>query len=109
MPLSYNFLKIYHKQIFINTGLPKHVKVLHYVVKKPWQQREPVPLEQGTLWLERYWFDYYSKVLNLKNTNQLQQAPQVEQPQQPQFDENTTINNNINDINAEPLDIGPLT
>jgi lipopolysaccharide biosynthesis glycosyltransferase len=64
--LSYNFLKIYHKQLFINSGLPKHVKILHYVVKKPWQQREPVLLEQGTLWLERYWFDYYAKVLNLK-------------------------------------------
>lgn len=67
MSLSYNFLKIYHKQIFINTGLPEHVKILHYVVKKPWQQREPVPLEVGTLWQERYWFDYYSRVLRLKS------------------------------------------
>ena len=67
MSLSYNFLKIYHKSIFVNTGLPDHVKILHYVVKKPWQQREPVPLEVGTLWQERYWFDYYSEVLRLKS------------------------------------------
>tara|TARA_B100001173_G_scaffold126834_1_gene110136 strand:+ start:294 stop:1067 length:774 start_codon:yes stop_codon:yes gene_type:complete len=68
MPLSYNFLKIYHKQIFINTGLPEHVKILHYVVKKPWQKKEPVPLEVGTLWQERYWFDYYSELLRLKSS-----------------------------------------
>lgn len=67
MSLSYNFLKIYHKPIFINTGLPEHVKILHYVVKKPWQRREPVPLEVGTLWQERYWFDYYAEVLRLKS------------------------------------------
>lgn len=106
MPLSYNFLKIYHKQIFINTGLPKHVKVLHYVVKKPWQQREPVPLEQGTLWLERYWWDYYAKVLNLKNLHQPQQVEQPQQPQQPQIDPTTaTINSNIESLTNE----GPLT
>lgn len=69
MPLSYNFLKIYHKQIFINTGLPEHVKILHYVVKKPWQNKEPVPLEVGTLWQERYWFDYYSELLRLKSSH----------------------------------------
>lgn len=67
MSLSYNFLKIYHKQLFMNTGLPKHVKILHYVVKKPWQQKEPVLLEVGTLWQERYWFDYYSEILRLKS------------------------------------------
>ena len=66
LPLSYNFLKIYHKEIFIHSGLPKHVKILHYVVKKPWQQKQIVPLEVGTLWLERYWFDYYAKVLKIK-------------------------------------------
>lgn len=66
IPLSFNFLKIYHKPIFINSGLPSHVKILHYVVKKPWQQKEIVPLEEGTLWLEKYWFDYYSKVLKYK-------------------------------------------
>jgi hypothetical protein len=25
-----------------------------------------VILEEGTLWTERYWFEYYSKVLKLK-------------------------------------------
>jgi len=69
MSLSYNFLKIYHKQIFINTGIPEHVKILHYVVKKPWQNKEPVPLEVGTLWLERYWFEYYSELLRLKSSH----------------------------------------
>jgi hypothetical protein len=51
----------------MNTGLPKHIKILHYVVKKPWQQKEPVLLEIGTLWQERYWFDYYSEILRLKS------------------------------------------
>jgi lipopolysaccharide biosynthesis glycosyltransferase len=66
IPLSYNFLKIYHKPIFANSGLPLHVKILHYVVKKPWQKKDLVPLEEGTLWLERYWFEYYSKILKYK-------------------------------------------
>lgn len=65
-PISYNFLKIYHKGIFKNVGLPRHIKIIHYVVKKPWQQKPLVILEEGTLWTEKYWFDYYSKVLNLK-------------------------------------------
>lgn len=66
IPISYNFLKIYNKGIFKNTGIPKYIKILHYVVKKPWQNRPPVYLEEGTLWQERYWFEYYSKVLKLK-------------------------------------------
>jgi lipopolysaccharide biosynthesis glycosyltransferase len=66
IPIGYNFLKIYHKEIFQNTGLPKYVKILHYVVKKPWQNRNLVLLEEGTLWQEKYWFDYYSKILKLK-------------------------------------------
>jgi hypothetical protein len=37
------------------------------VVKKPWQQKPLVSLEEGTLWQERYWFEYYSKILKLKN------------------------------------------
>ena len=35
--------------------------------KKPWQQKELVSLEEGTLWTERYWLEYYSKILKLKN------------------------------------------
>lgn len=66
IPIQYNFLKIYHKNIFQNTGLPKHIKIIHYVVKKPWQQKPLVILEEGTLWTERYWFEYYSKVLKYK-------------------------------------------
>lgn len=64
--LSFNFLKIYHKPIFIRSGLPSHVKILHYVVKKPWQKKDIVPLEEGTIWLEKYWFEYYSKILKYK-------------------------------------------
>ena len=55
------------KQLFQNTGLPKHVKILHFIVKKPWQNKPLVPLEEGTIWLERYWIEYYSKVLKYKN------------------------------------------
>ena len=66
IPLEYNYLKIYSKQIFQNTGLPDYVKIIHYVVKKPWQQKPLVVLEEGTLWTERYWFEYYSKVLKYK-------------------------------------------
>jgi lipopolysaccharide biosynthesis glycosyltransferase len=66
IPLEYNYLKIYSKQIFQNTGLPNYVKIIHYVVKKPWQQKPLVILEEGTLWTERYWFEFYSKVLKLK-------------------------------------------
>jgi lipopolysaccharide biosynthesis glycosyltransferase len=66
IPLEYNYLKIYSKQIFQNTGLPNYVKIIHYVVKKPWQQKPLVILEEGTLWTERYWFEYYSKVLKYK-------------------------------------------
>jgi lipopolysaccharide biosynthesis glycosyltransferase len=67
IPLEYNYLKIYSKQIFQNTGLPNYIKIIHYVVKKPWQQKPLVLLEEGTLWQERYWFEYYSKILKLKN------------------------------------------
>jgi lipopolysaccharide biosynthesis glycosyltransferase len=66
IPLEYNYLKIYSKQIFQNTGLPDYVKIIHYVVKKPWQQKPLVFLEEGTLWTERYWFEYYSKILKYK-------------------------------------------
>jgi glycogenin glucosyltransferase len=66
IPLEYNYLKIYSKQIFQNTGLPNYIKIIHYVVKKPWQQKPLVILEEGTLWTERYWFEYYSKVLKYK-------------------------------------------
>jgi glycogenin glucosyltransferase len=66
IPLEYNYLKIYSKQIFQNTGLPNYIKIIHYVVKKPWQQKPLVFLEEGTLWTERYWFEYYSKVLKYK-------------------------------------------
>ncbi len=64
--IEYNYLKIYSKQIFQNTGLPDYIKIIHYIVKKPWQQKPLVILEEGTLWTERYWFEYYSKVLKLK-------------------------------------------
>jgi lipopolysaccharide biosynthesis glycosyltransferase len=66
IPMSYNFLKIYEKQIFANYGIPKNVKILHYVVKKPWQNKPIVFLEEGTLWTERYWFEYYAKIMKLK-------------------------------------------
>jgi glycogenin glucosyltransferase len=67
IPISYNYLKTYSKEIFKNTGLPKHIKILHYIVKKPWQQKPLVYLEEGTIWQERYWFEYYSKLLKYKN------------------------------------------
>ena len=67
IPIEYNFLKIYHKNIFHNTGLPKYIKIIHYVVKKPWQQKPLVILEEGTLWTERYWHDYYIKTLKYRN------------------------------------------
>jgi lipopolysaccharide biosynthesis glycosyltransferase len=67
IPISYNYLKTYSKEIFKNSGLPKHIKILHYIVKKPWQQKPLVYLEEGTIWQERYWFDYYSKILKLKH------------------------------------------
>jgi len=66
IPLSYNYLKTYSKQIFQNTGLPKHIKILHFIVKKPWQNKPLVLLEEGTLWQEKYWFEYHSKILKLK-------------------------------------------
>ncbi len=66
-PIEYNYLKTYSKQIFKNTGLPKYIKILHFIVKKPWQNKPLVFLEEGTIWQERYWFEYYSKILKLKN------------------------------------------
>lgn len=65
--LSYNYLKTYSKGLFKHVGLPKHIKILHFIVKKPWQNKPLVLLEEGTIWQERYWFDYYSKVLKIKN------------------------------------------
>lgn len=70
MPLSYNFLKTYHKPMFRNSELAKHIRILHYIIKKPWQNIQPVALEDGTLWLERYWFDAYAKVLRKKAEHQ---------------------------------------
>lgn len=70
IPISYNFLKTYHKPLFRNSELASHIKVLHYIVKKPWQNIAPVALEDGTLWLERYWFDVYAKVLREKSRHQ---------------------------------------
>lgn len=67
IPISYNYLKTYSKQIFQNTGLPKHIKILHFIVKKPWQNKPLVLLEEGTIWQEKYWFEYYSKILKLKH------------------------------------------
>ena len=67
IPIEYNYLKTYSKQVFINTGLPKYIKILHFIVKKPWQNKPLVSLEEGTLCQERYWFDYYSKILKLKH------------------------------------------
>ena len=66
IPIEYNFLKTYNKNIFQNSGLPKYIKILHFIVKKPWQKKPLVVLEEGTIWQERYWFEYYSKVLKLK-------------------------------------------
>jgi len=66
-PIEYNFLKTYNKSIFQNTGLPKYIKIFHYIVKKPWQNKPLVFLEEGTIWTEKYWFEYYSKILKLKN------------------------------------------
>ena len=67
IPIEYNYLKTYSKQIFQNTGLPKYIKILHFIAKKPWQNKPLVFLEEGTIWQERYWFEYYSKILKLKN------------------------------------------
>jgi len=67
IPLSYNFLKTYHKALFKNSELAKHIKVLHYIVKKPWQQKPLLPLEEGTIWLERYWFSYYTKTMKYRH------------------------------------------
>jgi len=67
IPIEYNYLKTYSKQIFQNTGLPKYIKILHFIAKKPWQDKPLVFLEEGTIWQERYWFNYYSKILKLKN------------------------------------------
>ena len=66
IPISYNYLKTYSKSLFQNTGLPNHIKILHFIVKKPWQNKPLVLLEEGTLWQERYWFEYHSKILKLK-------------------------------------------
>jgi len=66
LPIEYNYLKTYSKQIFQNTGLPKCLKILHFIVKKPWQNKPLVFLEEGTIWQEKYWFDVYSKILKLK-------------------------------------------
>lgn len=70
LPLSYNFLKTYHKPMFRNSELAKHIRILHYIAKKPWQKTQPVALEEGTLWLERYWFDVYAKTLRGKSRSQ---------------------------------------
>lgn len=67
IPLSYNFLKTYHKAVFRNSDLAKHVRVLHYIAKKPWQNIQTVALEEGTLWLERHWFDVYAKVMRVRS------------------------------------------
>lgn len=66
IPLSYNFLKTYHKPLFRNSELAKHIRILHYIAKKPWQNIQTVALEEGTLWLERYWFDVYAKVMRVR-------------------------------------------
>ena len=65
--IEYNYLKTYSKQIFQNTGLPKYIKILHFIAKKPWQNKPLVYLEEGTIWQERYWIEYYTKILKLKN------------------------------------------
>lgn len=65
--LSYNFLKTYHKSVFRNSEIAKHIRILHYIAKKPWQNIQPVALEEGTLWLERYWFDTYAKVARIRS------------------------------------------
>jgi lipopolysaccharide biosynthesis glycosyltransferase len=67
IPIEFNYLKTYSKEIFKNIGLPKYIKILHFIVKKPWQNKPLVLLEEGTIWQERYWFEYYSKILKLKN------------------------------------------
>jgi lipopolysaccharide biosynthesis glycosyltransferase len=66
-PIEYNYLKTYSKDVFKNGGLPKYLKILHFIAKKPWQNKPLVSLEEGTIWQERYWFEYYSKVLKLKH------------------------------------------
>jgi len=63
-PIGYNFLKIYHKQCFDRASLAKHIKILHYVIKKPWMLRDyDTPIEQGCHYLERYWWDYQHKLI----------------------------------------------
>ena len=46
--------------------VPANEVNLHFIVKKPWQNKPLVLLEEGTLWQERYWFEYHSKILKLK-------------------------------------------
>lgn len=69
--ISYNFLKIYACDRTINDRiyrpeLPNHIKILHYIVKKPWQNKPLSPIEAGTGWLDKYWFQYYAKILKYK-------------------------------------------
>jgi len=49
LPVSYNFLKTYHKPVFRNSELAGHIRILHCIAKKPWQNAQPVALEEGTL------------------------------------------------------------
>jgi lipopolysaccharide biosynthesis glycosyltransferase len=67
IPVSYNFLKTYHKPVFRNSEMARHIRILHYIAKKPWQNIQPVALEEGTLWLERCWFDVYARVMRIKS------------------------------------------
>jgi lipopolysaccharide biosynthesis glycosyltransferase len=67
IPIEYNYLKTYSKEVFKNSGLPKYIKILHFIAKKPWQNKPLVFLEEGTIWQERYWYEYYSKLLKFKN------------------------------------------
>lgn len=74
LPIAYNFLKTYHKTSFRSTGLAKYVKILHYNARKPWQRsRQPVSIEEGTLWLESYWFEVYTRVCALKTELNIKQ------------------------------------
>jgi lipopolysaccharide biosynthesis glycosyltransferase len=66
IPIEYNYLKTYSKEIFRNSGLPKYIKILHFIAKKPWQNKPLVFLEEGTIWQERYWFNYYSKIFKYR-------------------------------------------
>jgi lipopolysaccharide biosynthesis glycosyltransferase len=54
LSMGFNFLKIYHNYSFMG-GLSPHIKILHYVIHKPWTSYQPLTIEEGCGWLDKYW------------------------------------------------------